>query len=109
MSVYLVQKMAMVANLDHQLHCIWNQLNFKLLGTPREDFLDQILRGRKIHPFCVWHLRVTAQVEGHGRRKLYSLPVYLHRSVYMENPDNTKLFSPQFYFSILSSLFYNVL
>lgn len=45
-SVYLVQKMAMVANLDHQLHCIWNQLNYKLLGTPMEDSLDQIIRGR---------------------------------------------------------------
>lgn len=45
-SVYLVQKMAMVANLDHQLHCIRNQLNYKLLGTPMEDSLDQIIRGR---------------------------------------------------------------
>ena len=96
MSVYLVQKMFMVANLDRQIHCIWNQLNYKFLSTPMEDFLDQTIRGRKIHPYCMWHLLVKAQVEGHGRRKLYSLPVYHHKSIFVENSDNTKLFSPQF-------------
>lgn len=64
MTAYLAQKVAGVTNFDCQLHCIWNQLNYKLVGAPIEDFLDQFIMSKNIHPNCIWHLLVTAQMKG---------------------------------------------
>lgn len=59
-----------MVNFGCQFHCIWNQLNPKLLGTPVRDFFHQTVWSRKSHLKSGWHILEAAQIQRYKTRKL---------------------------------------
>lgn len=62
----------MIVNLGCHLDWIW------MPATPVRYCLDHISWPGKTHPQHVWHLLGAVQIKQHGRKTLFSLPVFLH-------------------------------